>query len=119
MRTSGFCFMWFTIFLSLDYSLFAQSSQPPRPNIILIMCDDMGWSDLGCYGSEINTPHIDRLASDGLRFTQFYNNAKCTTTRASILTGLFPRPKNGLLKTNMVTLGEVMRDAGYRTGLFG
>ena len=90
-----------------------------RPNIVLIMCDDMGWSDLGCYGSQIQTPHIDRLASEGLQFTQFYNNAKCTTTRASILTGLYPRPQGELLQRNMVTLGEVLRAAGYQTALSG
>ncbi len=63
----------------------------PRPNIVLIMCDDMGWSDIGCYGGEINTPNLDRLAAEGLRFTQFFNCAKCTTTRASLITGLYPR----------------------------
>ena len=62
-----------------------------RPNIILIMVDDMGWSDIGCHGSEIETPNIDRIAGEGMLFTQFYNNAKCTTTRASLLTGLYPR----------------------------
>ena len=66
------------------------NTQPP-PNILLIMVDDMGWSDVGCYGGEIETPNIDRLASEGMLFTQFYNNAKCTTTRASLLTGLYPR----------------------------
>lgn len=91
-----------------------------RPNIVLIMVDDMGWSDIGCYGSEINTPNIDRLADEGLQFTQFYNNAKCTTTRASLLTGLYPRiGKGGLLKQNMLTLGEALRSAGYATGLSG
>ena len=55
------------------------------------MVDDMGFSDIGCYGGEVQTPNLDRLAAEGMRFTQFYNNAKCTTTRASILTGLFPR----------------------------
>ncbi len=90
-----------------------------RPNIVLIMCDDMGWSDIGCYGGEVQTPHLDRLASEGLRFTQFYNNAKCTTTRASILTGLYPRPQGDLLKTNMITLGEAMRTCGYQTILSG
>ena len=63
----------------------------PRPNIVLIMCDDMGWSDIGCYGGEIRTPNLDRMAAEGLRFTQFYNCAKCTTTRASLITGLYPR----------------------------
>ena len=58
-----------------------------RPNIILIMVDDMGYSDIGCYGGEVNTPNIDMLAKGGLRFTQFYNTAKCHTTRAELLTG--------------------------------
>ncbi len=90
-----------------------------RPNIVLIMCDDMGWSDIGCYGGEIPTPNIDRLAAEGLRFSQFYNNAKCTTTRASLITGLYPRRRGQLLKENMVTIAEVLRPAGYRTGMSG
>ncbi len=91
-----------------------------RPNVILIMCDDMGWSDIGCYGGEVETPHLDQLASEGMRFTQFYNNAKCTTTRASILTGLYPRRgKGGLLRKSMVTIGEAMKLAGYQTALSG
>lgn len=61
-----------------------------RPNIIVILSDDMGFSDLGCYGSEIQTPNLDGLASGGLRFTQFYNTARCCPTRASLLTGLYP-----------------------------
>ena len=80
-----------------------------RPNIVLILCDDMGFSDIGCYGGEVNTPNLDRLARQGMRFTQFYNCAKCTTTRAAILTGLYPRPKGKLLQTDMVTLGEALR----------
>ena len=60
-----------------------------RPNILLIMADDMGFSDLGCYGSEIATPNLDRLAAGGLRFTQFYNTARCCPTRAALLTGLY------------------------------
>ncbi|MCR9293233.1 MAG: arylsulfatase [bacterium] len=94
-----------------------------RPNVVLIMVDDMGWSDIGCYGSEIETPNIDRLAAEGLLFTQFYNNAKCTTTRASLLTGLYPR--NGgrgqeqLITQQMLTLGEAMRHSGYATGMSG
>lgn len=95
------------------------ASADDRPNIVLIMADDMGFSDIGCYGGEVETPNIDGLAKNGLRFTQFYNCAKCTTTRAALLTGLYPRPQGGLLKTNMVTLGEVMRSAGYRTSLSG
>ena len=82
------------------------------------MCDDMGWSDIGCYGGEVETPNLDRLAEEGMRFTQFYNNAKCTTTRASILTGLYPRrDKGNLLRSNMVTIGEAMKLAGYQLSL--
>ncbi|MFK7923193.1 MAG: sulfatase-like hydrolase/transferase [Bacteroidia bacterium] len=93
-----------------------------RPNIVLIMVDDMGWSDLGCYGGEVQTPNIDRLATEGTRHTQFYNNAKCTTTRASLTTGLYPRRDKGdnfLLRSNMRTLGEVLKTAGYQTVLSG
>ncbi len=92
-----------------------------KPNVILIMVDDMGFSDIGCYGGEVNTENLDRLAQNGMRFTQFYNNAKCTTTRASILTGLYPRGTNGNrhLRANMVTLGEAMQRCGYRTALCG
>ena len=94
-----------------------------RPNIILIMVDDMGWSDIGCYGSEIETPNIDRLAHEGMLFTQFYNNAKCTTTRASLLTGHYPRNggkgQSELITKEMLTLGEAMRHAGYQTGMSG
>lgn len=110
-------------------SLFAQdtgSPEPPthsatRPNIVLIMCDDMGWSDIGCYGGEVQTPNLDRLAAEGMRFTQFYNNGKCTTTRASILTGLYPRreKKDQLLRKDMLTIGEAMKLAGYQTSLSG
>jgi len=93
------------------------AAQPP--NVVLIMADDMGWSDIGCYGGEIRTPNIDRLAAEGLRFTQFYNNAKCTTTRASLVTGLYPRRGGELLKEGMVTIAEVLRDVGYGTALSG
>lgn len=61
-----------------------------KPNILIILADDLGYSDLGCYGSEIQTPNLDRLAYDGIRFTQFYNSARCCPSRASLLTGLFP-----------------------------
>jgi len=92
----------------------------PRPNIVLIMCDDMGYSDLGCYGGEVKTPHLDRLAAEGMRFTQFYNCAKCTTTRAALITGLHPRQgKGGLFRQDMVTIAEVLRPAGYQTSLSG
>ena len=66
------------------------ATQSSRPDILLIMSDDMGFSDLGCYGSEIRTPNLDALAANGLRFTQFYNTARCCPTRACLLTGLYP-----------------------------
>ena len=98
----------------------AAEEEAPRVNVVLVMCDDMGFSDVGCYGGEIRTPHLDRLAAEGLRFTQFYNCAKCTTTRASLVTGLHPRfGKGGLLRENMVTIAEVLRAAGYQTSLSG
>ena len=62
-----------------------------RPNIVLILADDVGYSDVGCFGGEIRTPNVDRLAAEGLRFTQFYTNSVCITARASLLTGLYPR----------------------------
>ena len=95
---------------------YAKSSD--KPNIVIILADDMGFSDIGCYGGEIRTPAIDSLARDGMRFSQFYNCAKCNTTRASLLTGLYHR-NGGKLQTDMVTIAEVLRPAGYRTALSG
>src|SRR5947208_8221291 len=67
-----------------------QQRRDPRPNIVVIMADDMGFSDIGCYGSEIATPNLDRLARDGVRFTQFYNSARCCPSRAALLSGRYP-----------------------------
>ena len=98
----------------------ARAAEADRPNIVLIMADDLGWSDIGCYGGEVETPALDRLAKEGLRFRQFYNNAKCTTTRASLVTGLYPRRgKGGLLRPDMTTIGEALKPAGYATVLSG
>ena len=72
---------------SLTQHLCVQAAD--KPNIVLIMADDMGYTDIGCYGSEIETPVLDRLAGNGLRFTQFYNTSRCCPTRASLLTGLY------------------------------
>jgi len=83
----------FSILLSICVPVFycdTDAAELPRPNILLVMVDDMGFSDLGCYGGEIDTPHLDRLAADGLRFTQFYNTGRCWPTRASLMTGLYP-----------------------------
>ena len=94
-----------------------------RPNIVLILADDMGWSDLGCYGGEIDTPNLDRLAKGGIRFTQFHNTAKCFPSRACLLTGLYAQQcgmgRSPDTLTHCVTLGEVLRGAGYRTLMAG
>lgn len=91
-----------------------------KPNIVLIIVDDMGWSDLGCYGGEIKTPNINKLADDGIRFRKFYNTAKCSTSRAALLCGLYPAQTGTYAKVpktykNAVTLGEVLKEAGYKT----
>ena len=110
--------------------------EPPRPNIILILADDMGFSDIGCYGSEIATPNLDRLAGNGARFSSFYNCARCCPTRASLLTGLYPHQAGvghmtgpafdygtpgyqGRLADNTATIAEALRPAGYRTLMAG
>ncbi len=103
--------------------LFSSSSAAEKPNIIFILVDDMGFSDLGCYGGEIDTPHIDSLAQTGMRFTQIYNTAKCFPSRACLLTGVYAQQcgmdkQHGTI-TNAVTLGEVLRTAGYRTWASG
>jgi arylsulfatase len=110
------------------------SAPPRRPNIIVMLADDMGFSDLGCYGSEIRTPHIDSLAETGVRFTHFRNTARCCPSRTSLLTGLYahqagvghmvnPRPTlpgyQGDLNHKCVTIAQVLRGAGYRTMLSG
>jgi arylsulfatase A-like enzyme len=87
-----------------------------RPNIVLIVADDLGFSDIGSYGSEIETPHIDRLAEDGLRFTQFYNMAKCETTRASLMTGLFAEKRHA---EDARSIPGLLREAGYHTMIVG
>jgi arylsulfatase len=104
-----------------------------KPNIIYIMSDDMGYSDIGCYGSEIETPNLDKLAENGLRFTQFYNTARCCPTRACLLTGLYPHQAGvghmmndrghdgyrGDLNRNCVTIAEALKSANYRSYLSG
>lgn len=98
----------------------SSSEHEKLPNIILISADDLGWSDLGCYGSEIHTPTLDQLAQQGMRFTSFYNTSKCFPSRACLLTGVYAQ-QSGYDRSfreplkNAVTLGEVLRDAGYIT----
>ncbi len=103
------------------------------PNVVVIMTDDMGFSDIGCYGGEIVTPNLDRLAANGVRFTQFYNTGRCCPTRASLLTGLYPHQAGvghmmddkgkpgykGHLNRQCRTIAEVLRPAGYRTYAVG
>ena len=76
-------------FLLIFLGLSRLVAAAPPPNVLLIMADDLGYSDLGCYGGEIQTPHLDRLAEQGLRYTQFYNTARCWPTRAALLTGYY------------------------------
>jgi arylsulfatase A-like enzyme len=99
----------------------AAEPQSSRPNIVLIMADDMGFSDIGSYGGEIDTPNLDRLATGGLRFRTFYNNAKCEHTRASLLTGHWWHHVGASASVvyKAPTFGERMREAGYRTLMVG
>lgn len=144
MKRSNSIFLILAIFLLAACS--ANKSQETtqeseRPNIIVILSDDMGYSDLGCYGGEVETPNLDALAQNGLRFTQFYNGARCCPTRASLMTGCYPHqtgighmtntPKNfkqhdlglaeyrGFLNRNCVTIAEVLKEAGYSTLMSG
>jgi arylsulfatase A-like enzyme len=127
----------FFIFFVQTYFLFGYSAinaQTKKPNVMVILTDDMGYSDIGCFGSEIRTPNIDRLAANGLRFTSFYNTARCSPTRASLLTGLYPHQAGmGHLSTesyteegytdnlskNAVTMAELFKKAGYATYMTG
>jgi arylsulfatase A-like enzyme len=120
-------------FLSLASALPAMTQQSWRPNIVVILADDLGFSDVGCYGSEIESPHIDKLAREGVRFSQFYNCARCCPTRASLMTGLYPHQAGvghmvddygspayrGNLSTAAPTIAETLRGAGYRTAMAG
>lgn len=119
-----------------------QAVAPARPNIVLILADDLGFSDLGCYGGEIATPNLDRLAQQGTRFTQFYNCARCCPTRSALMSGLYPhqagigymepthkyargahrlapRAYQGFLRPDVPTLGQALQRAGYQTFLSG
>lgn len=111
----------------------ANAMPKDRPNIVVILVDDMGWSDIGCYGSEIPTPNLDALANGGLRFTQHYNTGRCCPTRAALLTGLYSHQTGighmttddrlpgyqGRLNDSCVTIAEVLKPAGYFTAMTG
>ena len=139
LRPSILAFLLLTLPLLSTSSEFFAPNTPP--NIVLIMVDDMGWSDIGPYGGEIPTPNLDRLAKNGLRFKQFYNTGRCCPTRASLLTGLYPHqtgvghmaedPESpdqhqwgtygyqGFLNRNCVTLAEVLKTQDYHTYMVG
>jgi arylsulfatase len=116
---------------ALNPPSFARNAK--KPNIVLIMADDMGFSDLGCYGSEIATPNLDRLANNGIRFTQFCNTARCCPSRASLLTGLYSHQAGighmvnddgfpgyrGFLNDRSVTIAEAIKDGGYHPLMVG
>ena len=129
-------FSRFVLSLSVTTCLIALASAihaDERPNIVVIMVDDMGFSDIGCYGAETETPHLDRLSKNGLRFTQFYNAGRCCPTRAALLTGLYQYQAGighmtrdyghpsyqGYLNDRCVTIAEVLRPSGYFTAICG
>ncbi|MEG3659931.1 arylsulfatase [Arenibacter palladensis] len=124
--------IWLLIPLLLINSFIV--AQDNQPNIILIMVDDMGYSDLGCYGGEIETPNIDQLAQNGLKYKQFYNAARCCPTRAALMTGIYPHQAGmgwmaaadmgtpeyqGDLNENNVTIAELLKTANYKTYMTG
>ncbi|MCH8042386.1 MAG: arylsulfatase [Planctomycetes bacterium] len=125
----------FTLTLGLASSPDCRAAEKEKsaPNIVLIMSDDMGFSDIGCYGGEINTPNLNRLARGGLRFTQFYNTARCCPTRASLLSGVYQHQAGiglmtgdrnlpgykGELGRNVVSIAEALQAAGYRSYMAG
>ncbi|MFT6792222.1 MAG: arylsulfatase A-like enzyme [Rubritalea sp.] len=121
----GFCGWWLMTSIS--------HAQAAKPNIIVIMSDDMGYSDIGCYGGEVSTPNLDSLAVNGLRYTHFYNTGRCCPTRASLLTGLYAHQAGigemtgdrgqpgyrGDLSRNAVTIAEALKPAGYSSYMSG
>ncbi|RLD36204.1 MAG: arylsulfatase [Bacteroidetes bacterium] len=138
MKNSKFLPGLLSLILMILLNACGEKQSNKQPNIILIMADDMGYSDLGCYGSEIQTPNLDALAIEGLRFTHFYNAARCCPSRASLLTGVYPhqagmgamirrnvkddpRPGSyqGYLSYNTVTIAEVLKEAGYYCSMSG
>ena len=109
---------WIGLLITLPLLSLAKDS---RPNFVIIMADDMGLSDLGCYGGEIATPNLDRLAQNGLRFTRLYNNNMCTVTRAALLTGTYHTIafRNKAINPRCATLAESLHAAGYSTRMSG
>lgn len=122
-----------TTLVVLITSSFTTAAEQSRPNVLLIFADDLGYSDIGCYGGEIATPNLDRLASNGLRFRQFYNCTRCCPSRASLLTGLYPHQAGvglmnaddghpgyrGFPQPNAVMIPQVLKSVGYHTSMVG
>src|SRR4051812_1045095 len=135
MKASAISFFKHCSLLAVLFFHALSLSAADKPNIIVILADDLGFSDIGCFGSEIQTPNIDALASTGIRYTQFYNTARCCPTRASLLTGLYPHQAGvghmmvdkgekfqgyrGDLNRNCLTIAEALRPAGYRSYAVG
>ncbi|MEM9478468.1 MAG: arylsulfatase [Verrucomicrobiota bacterium] len=115
MKLSIFCLAALCASLLLPNNSAAEA----RPNIVLIMADDLGFADLGCYGSEIETPVLDSLAANGLRFTQFYNTAKCHSSRVALLTGVYCDQAGTRSLRRGVTIAEALKPAGYFTAMSG
>ncbi|MCF7818958.1 MAG: arylsulfatase [Kiritimatiellales bacterium] len=97
----------------------SHAADAPKPNILVVLVDDLGFSDIGCYGSEIDTPNLDRLAKEGLRFTQFYNTAKCHSSRVSLMSGRWCREAGDVKLTRATIIPEVLAPAGYFTAMTG
>lgn len=131
LKLNQYSFVLILVCFSFVLSLLSElaSAEPAFPNIIVVLADDMGFSDLGCYGSEIETPNIDALAANGLKFTQFYNTARCWPTRAALMTGLYPHQANmamnfgpnapagytGVVPQSARMIPELLKTVGYRT----
>jgi len=137
-RALGFLFtakslLLLVLLLQLGAHCAAAGANPPPPNVVLILADDLGFSDLGCFGSEIATPNLDHLAGEGLRMTQFYTTPRCCPSRAALLTGLYPQQAGignmmedrglpgyrGELGRNCLTIAEELRLANYHTAMVG
>ncbi|MEZ6050965.1 MAG: sulfatase-like hydrolase/transferase [Planctomycetaceae bacterium] len=128
MKTLSICLLLVEI-VAVDVSDVSASAAPPRPNILLIMADDLGFSDLGCYGGEIATPNLDSLAANGLQFSQFYNTARCWPTRAALMTGYYAQQvrrdtlpnipsgggNRGVRPEWAVLVPQLLKQVGYRT----
>lgn len=105
--------------LSVLFASLAPVISADQPNFVVIMVDDLGYSDIGCYGGEIETPNLDALAGNGLRFSQFYNTAKCHSSRVSLLSGQYCIAAGDVKLSHAVTSAEILEDAGYFTAMTG